>query len=84
MPDVGDRVRMHATKVDQAPREGVVTGVNGSLLRVKWSTGEETTMVPGPGSVAVIGKVRKAPGKEAKAAGKATKKTTKATKKSAR
>ena len=84
MPDVGDRVRMHATKVDQVPREGVVTGVSGSLLRIKWSTGEETTMVPGPGSVAVIGKVRKAPGKKAAAAEKATKKTTKATKKTTR
>jgi hypothetical protein len=34
MPEIGDRVRMHAVKVDQAPREGVVTSVNGALLRI--------------------------------------------------
>ena len=75
MPEVGDRVRMHAVKVDQAPREGVVVSVSGALLRIKWSTGEETTMVPGPGSVAVIGKVRKSSGKKAAAPAKATKST---------
>jgi Domain of unknown function (DUF1918) len=75
MPDVGDRVRMHAIKVDQAPREGVVTSVSGSLLRIKWSTGEETTMVPGPGSVAVIGKVKQASSKKATAPAKAAKPT---------
>jgi hypothetical protein len=75
MPEVGDRVRTHATKVDQPPREGVVTSVSGSLLRIKWSTGEETVMVPGPGSVAVIGKVRKSPSKKAAAPAKAAKST---------
>jgi hypothetical protein len=75
MPEVGDGVRMHAVKVDQAPREGVVTSVSGSLLRIRWSTGEETTMVPGPGSVAIIGKVRKSSGKKAAAPAKAAKAT---------
>ena len=75
MPDVGDRVRMHSAKVDQSPRQGVVVSVSGSLLRIRWSTGEETTMVPGPGSVMIIGKVRKSPGKKAPA--KAVKKTAK-------
>ena len=37
-----------STKVGQAPRDGVVTGVIGQLLRIKWSTGEESTVVPGP------------------------------------
>jgi hypothetical protein len=84
MPDVGDRVRVASTKVGQAPRDGVVTGVIGQLLRIRWSTGEESSIVPGPGAVAVIGKVRassskKAPAKVAKAtesAKKATKKPT--------
>jgi hypothetical protein len=78
MPDVGDRIRMHAIKVDQAPREGVVVSVSGSLLRIRWSTGEETTMVPGPGSVMVIGK---ATSKKAAAPAKAAKSTKKAAKK---
>ena len=88
MPDVGDRIRMHAIKVDQPPREGVVTSVSGALLHIRWSTGEETTMVPGPGSVMVIGKVRKATGKKATTPAKATKKASrpvkKATKKTTR
>jgi len=56
MPTVGDRVRVESTKIGQAPRDGVVTGVIGSLLRIQWSTGEESTVVPGPGAVAVVGK----------------------------
>jgi hypothetical protein len=79
MAEVGDRVRMHAIKVDQPPREGVVISVSGSLLHIRWSTGEETTMVPGPGSVAVIGKVRKSAGK--KVATPANAKATKSAKK---
>jgi len=80
MPDVGDRVRFASRKVDEAPREGVVIGVVGGLLRIRWSTGEESTVVPGPGAIAVVGKVRgssseKAPAKDAKSA-KAVKKTT--------
>ena len=58
MPEVGDRVRVQSTKLGQVVREGVVTGVVGHLLRVQWSTGEESTFTPGPGSVTVIGKTR--------------------------
>lgn len=86
MPEVGDRVRISSRKNDQPPREGVVTGVSGSLLRIRWSTGEESTMVPGPGSLTVVGKVRTPASKKAAAptpakktakAGKTGKKTTK-------
>jgi len=75
MPEVGDRVRVESTKLGQAVREGVVTGVVGRLLRIEWSTGEESTFMPGPGSVRVVGKARvraskKAPG--GKAATRAT------------
>jgi len=48
MPGVGDRVRIESTKVGQAPRDGVVIG--GGLdnsFASKWSTGEESTVVPG-------------------------------------
>jgi Domain of unknown function (DUF1918) len=56
MPEVGDRVRVESSKVGQPLREGVVTEVLGHLLRVRWSTGEESTFTPGPGSVTVVGK----------------------------
>jgi hypothetical protein len=77
MPNVGDRVRFASRKVDEAPRDGVVTGVTGSLLRIKWSTGEESTVSPGPGAIAVVGKVRASSGKKTTAPAKAAKKVTK-------
>jgi hypothetical protein len=90
MPEVGDRVRVESTKVGQAPRDGVVTGVIGRLLRVKWSTSEESTVAPGPGAVAVIGKVRASSSRKAPVparvskATKSAKKATKTAKKSPR
>ncbi len=63
MPSIGDRVRLASTKVGQAPRDGVVTGVNGGLLRIKWSTDEESSLIPGAGSITIVGKVRKVSGK---------------------
>jgi hypothetical protein len=56
MAVVGDRVQISSRKVGEAPRDGVVTGVTGSLLRVRWSTGEESTVVPSMGSLTVVGK----------------------------
>jgi hypothetical protein len=76
MPTVGDRVRIAPTKIGAVAREGVVTGVVGRLLRIKWSTGEESTVAPGPGSVAVVGKVRKSTGKKAAVRVKTTKNAT--------
>jgi Domain of unknown function (DUF1918) len=70
MPVVGDRVRVASTKVGQAPRDGVVTGVIGQLLRIKWSTGEDSTVAPGRGAVAVVGWVRASSGKKAPAPAK--------------
>ncbi len=55
MAVVGDRVQILSKKVGGAPRDGVVTGVTGSLLRVRWSTGEQSTVVPSMGSLAVVG-----------------------------
>lgn len=74
MASVGDRVHIASTKVGQAPREGVVTSVVGQLLRVRWSTGEESTIVPGPGSVVVTGHVKATPRKQAPSPAKAPKK----------
>jgi len=65
----------------------VVTAVIGGLLRIKWSTGEESTVVPGPGAVAVVGKVRASSIRKATApvkAAKATKSAKKAPRKPSR
>ena len=78
MAVVGDRVQVPSKRVGQLPREGVVTGVSGGLLRVEWSTGEESTITPASGSLLVVGRVRpgarkgRAPAKaSSKKAGKA-------------
>jgi len=57
VPSIGDRVRFESTKVGQVPREGVVTGVDRGLLHIKWSTGGESSLVPGAGSITIVGKV---------------------------
>ena len=64
MPAVGDKVRVLPNKAGQPPREGVVTAVSGTMLRIKWSTGEETSFIPGPGAVTVLGRVRAASAKK--------------------
>jgi hypothetical protein len=57
VPSIGDRVRFESTKVGQAPRDGVVTAVDGELLHIEWSTGGESSLVPGAGSITIVGKV---------------------------
>jgi hypothetical protein len=79
MAVVGDRVEIPSKRVGQAPREGVVTGVSGGLLRVTWSGGEESTITPSMGSLVVLGKVKVRPKKGA-ATAKATAKEATATK----
>jgi len=58
MAAVGDRVQVPSKRVGQLPREGVVTGVSGGLLRVTWSSGEESTISPSMGSLMVVGRVK--------------------------
>ncbi len=58
MAVVGDRVQIPSKRVGQTPREGVVTGVSGALLRVAWSGGEESTIMPSMGSLVVVGRAR--------------------------
>ena len=58
MAAVGDRVQVPSKRVGQPPRDGVVTGVSGGLLRVTWSGGEESTIMPSMGSLFVVGTVR--------------------------
>jgi hypothetical protein len=52
MVKVGDRIGLSSTK--GADRNGVVTAVTGSLLRVRWPSGEETTVAPAPGTLTVL------------------------------
>ncbi len=66
MASVGDRVRVLPSKSGQPPRDGVVTGVSGPMLRIRWSTGEETSFIPGPGAVTVLGRARTPAKKAAK------------------
>ena len=79
MPEVGDRVRVESSKVGQTVREGVVTDVVGQLLRVRWSSGEESTFTPGPGSVTVVGRTRVTPRKKVTSKKAAASKKKKAT-----
>src|SRR5438309_10492567 len=56
MPKVGDRVRLASRKVGQDPRAGVITGVRGQMISVRWSSGEESSIVPGPGTLTDVGR----------------------------
>ena len=52
MVEVGDRIRLSSMKGPS--REGLVTAVTGSLLRVRWLSGEETLVAPAPGTLSVL------------------------------
>ena len=53
MVKVGDRIRLSSGKGPD--RDGVVTAVTGSMVRVRWPSEEETTVVPAPGTLTVLG-----------------------------
>lgn len=69
MIKVGDRIRLSSMKGPH--RDGVVTAVMGSLVRVRWPSGEETTVIPGPGTLTVLAAGKAAPRKAAKNRGAA-------------
>ena len=52
MVNVGDRIRLSSTRGPE--RDGVVTAVSGSLLRVRWPSDEETTVARAPGTLTVL------------------------------
>ncbi|MBV9411835.1 MAG: hypothetical protein JO148_09575 [Acidimicrobiia bacterium] len=64
MPDVGDRVSVQAKA---GTRLGVVRSVNGALVTVDWDTGGQSTLIPAPGVMSVVGGGRKAAAKKAPA-----------------
>ena len=53
MANVGDHVVVESEKVGTPPRRGVVTGVSGRMLTVRWESGEETSFLPRAGSLRV-------------------------------
>ena len=57
MVAIGDRVRVESAKAPA--REGVVTAVAGALLRIRWASGQESTLVPAPGSLTVLGRAKR-------------------------
>ena len=85
MAVVGDRVQVPSKRVGQAPREGVVLGASASglMLRVRWSSGEESTITPSMGSLVVVGRVRVRDGKVAGSDRSSTKSTKAVSKKAA-
>ena len=81
MLKIGYRIRLRSRKGPD--REGVVTAVTGSMLRVRWRTQDETTIIPAPGTLTVLAPAppQQAAAKKTAAKKKAAKKT--ATKKTA-
>jgi len=53
MVDVGARIEVESEKVGVKPKSGVVTGVDGPLVRVRWDDGHETSFIPAAGSMRV-------------------------------
>ena len=64
MVEVGDRIRLSSMK--GPGREGLVTAVTGSLVRVRWLSGDETMVAPAPGTLSVLAAGRAVPQKAAK------------------
>ena len=52
MLKIGYRIRLRSRKGPD--REGVITAVTGSMLRVRWQTEDETTIIPAPGTLTVL------------------------------
>ena len=59
MANVGDKIELASKKVGQEARTGTVTALSGSMLTVRWSSGQESMFVPGPGSLTVVGRAAK-------------------------
>jgi len=55
MVKVGDVVETATRKVGQTPRTGTVTAISGMLITVRWESGEQTSLIPASGSLAVVG-----------------------------
>jgi DNA-binding protein HU-beta len=67
MPEIGDRIEVASSK--SGPRTGTVAAINDTLITVRWDSGEQTSLIPGPGVLNVIanGQGRKPASKQATA-----------------
>src|SRR5205823_926258 len=54
MVEVGDEIELSTKKVGHAPRTGTVIAVRERLVTVRWPTGEQSTLVPSPGTLSVV------------------------------
>jgi hypothetical protein len=52
MVKVGDRIRLSSGKGPD--RDGIVIAVAGSMVRVRWPSAAETTIIPAPGTLTVL------------------------------
>jgi hypothetical protein len=84
MVKVGNVVEIAGRKIGETPREGTVMAVSGSLLRIRWASGEESSLIPGPGTMTVIGSKRTAKKSATKKSTAKKAATTKSTKKKGR
>ena len=55
---VGDRIIIEAEKVGHEPRRGVIVDLHDPLIRVRWDTGDESTIVPSSGVMTVLARTR--------------------------
>ena len=63
MVEVGDEIELSTKKVGQAPRTGTVVAVRERLVTVRWPTGEQSTLVPSPGTLSVVHPAKSKPAK---------------------
>lgn len=56
MLEIGDRVEVTSWKA--APRVGTVIAISDRLITVRWDSGEQTSLIPGPGVLNVVAKGR--------------------------
>ena len=57
MPEIGDRIEVASSK--GGPRAGTVAAINDRLITVRWDSGEQTSLIPGPGVLNVVAKARR-------------------------
>jgi hypothetical protein len=51
MVKVGERIWIESEKVGVEPRTGLVVGVDGTLVRVQWDDGHESSITPTAGAM---------------------------------
>jgi hypothetical protein len=68
MAQIGDRIE--AVSPRPGRRGGVVTGVNGPMLMVRWDSGEQSGLIPSAGVLRVVGHLAAAPASGKRKGGK--------------